>query len=157
MIQLEWNPNERGGIPMKQELLHEIRSQLSALGLTAAASDKTDLTYDATLLDASFSTGKRTLRYEAMILLDETDKQVRMYEKTTETGAGVSFGMSGETSFQSGSTLMRKVKCVQYDPTGKAFEYNYDLGAISKAVKSAAIDHGWSFKTVILKKNAMFR
>ena len=49
-------------------------------------------------------------------------------KKTTETSAGVSFGMSGETSFQSGNTLMRKVKCVQYDLTGKAFEYNFDLG-----------------------------
>ncbi|NTV04381.1 hypothetical protein HGA89_05650, partial [bacterium] len=56
-----------------------------ALGLAAAPSDKTDLALDATLLDASFSTGKRTLRYEAMILLDEAEKQVRVYEKTTET------------------------------------------------------------------------
>ncbi len=142
---------------MKQDLLSEIQTQLSALGLAATPSDKTDLALDATLLDASFSTGKRTLRYEAMILLDEAEKQVRMYEKTTETSAGVSFGMSGETSFQSGNTLMRKVKCVQYDLTGKAFEYNFDLGAISKTVKRAAQDHGWSFKTVIMKKNAMFR
>jgi hypothetical protein len=65
--------------------------------------------------------------------------------------------MSGETSFQSGSTLMRKVKCVQYDPTGKVLEYNFDLGAISKAVKAAALSHGWGFKTVIMKKNAMYR
>lgn len=142
---------------MKKDLLLEIQTQLGALGMSAAAGDKTDLVIDAELVDAAFSTGKKKLRYEAMILLDEGDKQVKMYEKTTETSAGVSFGMSGETSFQSGSTLMRKVKCVQYDPTGKVLEYNFDLGAISKAVKAAALSHGWGFKTVIMKKNAMYR
>ena len=142
---------------MKKDLLLEIQSQLSALGMSAATGDKTDLTIDAELIDAVFLTGKKKLRYEAMILLDEGDKQVRMYEKTTESSAGVSFGMSAETSFQSGSTLMRKVKSVQYGPEGKVFEYNFDIGAISKAVKLAAKEHGWSFQTVILKKNAMFR
>ena len=142
---------------MKQDLMQEIVSQLSALGLSAAASDKTDLVIDAELVDAAFSMGKVKLKYEAMILLDEDAKSVKMYEKTTEVRAGVSFGMSGETSFQSGSTLMRKVKCVQYDLTGKVLEYNFDLGAIGKAVKTAALSHGWGFKSVIIKKNAMYR
>ena len=142
---------------MKQDLLQEIETQLSSLGMTPVKGDKTDLSIDAELLDASFSTGKKKIKYEAMILLDEAEKVVRMYEKTTELSAGVSFGMSGETSFQSGSTLMRKVTSVQYGPEGKVFEYNFDLGAISKAVKGAAKEHGWSFKTVILKKNAMYR
>ena len=142
---------------MKKDLLLEIETLLSNMGVAVTKGDKTDLSIDVELLDASFSTGKKKLKYEAMILLDEADKAVRMYEKTTETSSGVSFGMSGETSFQSGSTLMRKVKSVQYGPEGKVFEYNFDLGAISKAIKSAALAHGWSFKTVIIKKNAMFR
>ncbi len=142
---------------MKKELLLEIENQISALGISVTTGEKTDLTIEAELLDASFSTGKKKLKYEAMILLDEAEKAVRMYEKTTEISAGVSFGASGETSFQSGSTLMRKVKSVQYGPEGKVFEYNFDLGAIPKAVKSAAKEHDWSFKTVILKKNAMYR
>jgi len=142
---------------MKKDLLLEIETLLSNMGVAVTKGDKTDLSIDVELLDASFSTGKKKLKYEAMILLDDADKAIRMYEKTTETSSGVSFGMSGETSFQSGSTLMRKVKSVQYGPEGKVFEYNFDLGAISKAIKSAAQAHGWSFKTVIIKKNAMFR
>ena len=43
------------------------------------------------------------------------------------------------------------------DPTGKVMEFNFDLGAISKSVKAAAAAHGWGFKTVIIKKNAMYR
>ena len=140
---------------MKKELLLEIENQISALGISVTTGEKTDLTIDAELLDASFSTGKKKLHYEAMILLDEADKIIKMYEKTTEISAGVSFGMSGESSFQSGSTLFRKVKSVQYGPEGKVFEYNFDLGAIPKAVKTAAQAAGWKFKTVIIKKNAM--
>jgi len=142
---------------MKQELMQDIMSQLSALGLPVEQSDKTDLMIDAELLDATLVSGKKKLKYEAMILLDEGDKTVKMYEKTTEINVGVSFGMSGESSFQSGSTLMRKVKFVQIDATGKVMEFNFDLGAISKTVKAAAAAQGWRFKTVIIKKNAMYR
>ncbi|NLI53592.1 MAG: hypothetical protein GX417_04630 [Clostridiales bacterium] len=142
---------------MKRDLMQEIENQLSTMGISVTRGDKTDLSIDAELLDASFSTGKKKPRYEASILLEEHDKAVKMYEKTTEISAGVSFGMSGESSFQSGSTLFRKVKSVQYGPEGKVFEYNFDIGAITKAVKTAALAQGWSFKTVILKKNAMYR
>jgi hypothetical protein len=140
---------------MKQDLIQEIVTKLSSIGVRAEAGDKTDLTINEELLDASFSTGKKKVRYESMILLDEADKTVKMYEKTTEISAGVSFGMSGESTFQSGKTLFRKVKSVQYGPEGKVFEYEFDIGAITKTVKTAALAQGWKFKTVIMKKNAM--
>ncbi len=142
---------------MKNELMIEIENQLATLGISPEKGNKTDLSIETELLDASFSTGKKKIRYEAMILLDESANTVKMYEKTTEISVGVSFGMSGESSFQSGKTLFRKVKSIQYGPEGKVFEYNFDIGAISKAVKSAAQTQGWSFKTVIMKKNAMYR
>lgn len=140
---------------MKQQMLSQIESQLAAIGVQAKPDAHTDLAIDVELLDAGFSTGKKKIRYESMILADESDKTINMYEKTTEISAGVSFGMSGESSFQSGSTLFRKVKSVQYGPEGKVFEYNFDLGAIPKTVKEIAKANGWKFKTVILKKKAM--
>lgn len=140
---------------MKKELLQEIETGLSSIGVKATPDEKTDLAIDTELLDASFSTGKKKIHYESMILLDESDKTVRMYEKTTEISAGVSFGMSGESTFQSGKTLFRKVKSVHYGPEGKVFEYNFDIGAIAKTVKAAALAQGWKFKTVVLKKKAM--
>ena len=142
---------------MKQELLLEIESQLSSTGIRAEKGGQSDLSIDTELVDASFSTGKKKLRYEALILLDEAEKTVKMYEKTTESSSGISFGMSGETSMQSGSTLFRKVKSIQYGPEGKVLEYNFDLGAIPKSVKAAALAAGWKFKTVIIKINAMYR
>ena len=140
---------------MNEQLREQIRMNLAEMGVTAGPDARTDLAIDMELLDASFSTGKHKLHYEAAILLDEREKTVRMYEKTTETSAGVSFGMSGERSFQSGKTLMRKVKALQYGPEGKVFEFQFDLGAINKTVRAAAEQNGWRFKTVILRKNAM--
>ena len=140
---------------MKQDVLQEIESQLTTMGIRPVRGGQTDLSVDTELIDAGFSTGKKKIHYEALILLDKAENTVKMYEKTTETSSGISFGMSGETSMQSGSTLFRKVKSIQYGPEGKVFEYNFDLGAIPKAVKTAAQAAGWKFKTVIIKKNAM--
>ncbi len=140
---------------MKQQMLSQIESQLAAIGVQAKPDAHTDLVIDVELLDASFSTGKKKIHYEAMILADESNQTINMYEKTTEMSSGVSFGMSGESTFQSGSTLFRKVKSVQYGPEGKVFEYSFDLGAIPKTVKENAKASGWKFKTVIQKKKAM--
>lgn len=142
---------------MKNELMQEIETQLSTIGVSVTKGGQTDLSIDVELLDASFSTGKKKIHYESMILLDEADKTIRMYEKTTEISAGVSFGASAQSSYQTGSTLFRKVKSIQYGPEGKVFEYNFDIGAIPKTVKTAAQAHGWKFKTVIMKKKAMYR
>lgn len=81
---------------------------------------------------------------------------IYMYEKTTEVGHGLSFGGHSGSSFQSGKTLFRKVKSVQYSLDGKAYEYTLDLGAIPKAVKETARQYGWKFKTVLSKNKAMY-
>ena len=141
---------------MKQQILAQIETRLAQIGVSAKPDEKTDLAIDAELLDAKFSTGKKKIRYEAMILADEADKTVRMFEKTTELSAGVSFGMSAESTTQTGKTLFRKVKSVQYGPEGKVFEYEFDIGAIPKTVKEIAKENGWKFKTVVFKKKAMY-
>jgi len=141
---------------MKQDILTQIESELAAIGVQAKSDAKTDLVIDAELLDVKFSTGKKKIHYESAILADEKDQTVRMFEKTTEISAGFSFGASGETTSQSGKTLFRKVKSVQYGPEGKVYEYEFDIGAIAKTVKGIAQKNGWKFKTVILKKKAMY-
>ncbi|MEN6595233.1 MAG: hypothetical protein ABFC31_09865 [Clostridiaceae bacterium] len=141
---------------MKQQILKQIESQLSAIGVTARADAATDLLVEAELLDISFGTGKKKIRYEAAVLADEDERTIRLYEKTSELSAGFSFGMSAESSTQSGKTPFRKVMSVQYGPEGKVYEYTFDIGAIAKTVKNAAEQNGWKFKTVILKKKAMY-
>ena len=107
-------------------------------------------------LDAKWRTGSRWIHYEALILANEGARSVYMYERTIEIGSGHSFGMSSDSSFQTGRTLFRKVKSVQYGPDGKAYEYAFDLGAIPAAAREAATRAGWKFKTVISKQKALY-
>jgi hypothetical protein len=79
-----------------------------------------------------------------------------MWQKTGEISSGFSFGFSGGSYYQSGSTLFRKVKAVQYAPDGKVYEYNLNLGAIAEAAKSTAKRYGWKFKTVINRDKASY-
>ena len=68
---------------MKEQIVSQIESKLSELGIDAQKGPKTDLAIDIELLDAAFSTGKRKINYESMILVDESDQTIKMYEKTT--------------------------------------------------------------------------
>ncbi|HNW05260.1 MAG TPA: zinc ribbon domain-containing protein [Oscillospiraceae bacterium] len=141
---------------MTQQILTEIGAKLSSLGIPAQVGNGTDLAIHTEFLDAGWSTGDKKIGYEAAVFANERDNTVYMYEKTTEIGHGFSFGEDSGASFQSGTTLFRKVKSVQYGPDGKAYEYTLDLGAIPKAVKETAKRYGWKFKTVINKNKAMY-
>lgn len=79
-----------------------------------------------------------------------------MWEMSKEVSSGFSFGSNSESSFQSGSTLARKIKGTGYGLDGKAYEYNIDLGEISKIVKDTAKQSGWKFKTALKKEKAMY-
>jgi hypothetical protein len=141
---------------MKQQILAEISSKLSALGIPVQNGNGADITINTEFLDAGWSTGSKKISYEASIFANEQDNVVYMNEKTIEIGHGLSFGGGSGSSFQSGKMLFRKVKSVQYGLDGKSYEYTLDLGAIPKAVKETAKLYGWKFKTVIIKNKAMY-
>ncbi len=141
---------------MKQQMITEIVQKLTALMLPVVQGQETDLSINCEFLDASWGSGSRKISYETAIFLNEDEKQIFMYEKTLEIGSGISFGTSSDTTFQSGTTLFRKVKSVQYGPDGRAFDYNLDLGAIPKAVKETAKQYGWKFKTVLSRSKACY-
>jgi len=141
---------------MKQQILAQIADRLSALGISARYGTGTDISIAENFFDANWGTGSKKIDYEASVFLDEQKQTAFMYEKTTETGRGLSFGSDEETSFQSGKTLFRKVKGVRCGPDGRSVEYNLDLGAIPSAVKETAKQFGWSFKTVLKKEKAMY-
>jgi len=140
----------------KMLLLQKITSELNRLNIPYQTGGGADLTVIKEFLDAGWSTGNKKVTYEASVFADESSDTVFMWELTKEKGSGFSFGSSGESYSQSGTTLYRKVKSTQYAPDGKVYEYTLDLGAISKAVKSAAKDAGWKFKTVISRGKASY-
>ena len=140
----------------RQELIARIAGQLQQLGTPFQMGNGADFTITHEFLDAGWSTGSKRIQYDACITLDEAGQDVHMWEKTTETGGGLSGGFGGGSWSQSGTTLFRKVKSVQYGPDGKAYEISLDLGAIPKGVKTAAKEGGWKFHTVLRKEKAMY-
>lgn len=142
---------------MKNEMVSEIGQKFTEMHIPFAVGGKTDIVVSAEFLDAKWAAGKKKIAYEAAILLDEKKKVIFMYEKTVNSGGGFSFGSSSEEFSQYKSTLMRKVKSVQYDASGKVYEYELNLGDISRAVKECAAKNGWKLKTVVSQKKAIYK
>ncbi len=137
-------------------LVSAISTALRALGVPVQLGAGTDVSVRTEFLDAGWGTGDKRIDYEALVFVDDAEQTVFLYEKTAETGSGFSFGSSSESSFQSGATLFRKVKGVQYSTDGKAYEYKLDLGSIPKAVKETAKQHGFKCRTVLSRDKALW-
>lgn len=140
----------------KQALIEIILPKLNNLGISYSLYEETDVSINCEFLDASWGSGNKRINYEASVYFDESTETVFMREFTKETGSGFSFGIDSESSFQSGTTLFRKVKSIQYGTDGKAYEYTLDLGAITKIFKETAKENGWKFKTVLKKEKALY-
>ncbi|MEA4812700.1 MAG: hypothetical protein VB108_09040 [Anaerolineaceae bacterium] len=140
----------------KEQLLSQISEEWNRLRVLHQKGGQSDLSIAEKFVEAGWSSGKKEISYEASVYADVQEGCVYMWEMTKEKGSGFSFGSSSESSFQSGTTLFRKVKSRQYGPEGKVYEYELDLGAIPKAVKQASKDGGWKFKTVLSKGKASY-
>lgn len=140
----------------KEAILRQITQRFSEMGIPYQLGNGTDIAVNAQFLDAGWSTGKKEISYQALILADEGQKTVFMWEMTKEVSQGFSYGLDASSSFQSGRTLFRKVKSVQYGPEGKVYEISLDLGSIPKTVKEAARANGWKFKTVLKREKALY-
>lgn len=140
----------------KNEIIASIARQYEEIGILHKIGGETDIAVDQELLDAKHATGKVKIHYENLILLDEAEKTIYFWELTKEIKSGFSFGFSSKSYTQSGATLSRKVKAVQYTIDGKAYEYEFDLGQLNQIVKTAAKENGWKFKVVLSKKKALY-
>lgn len=141
---------------MKTEIVQEIFEKLHSLGLDPTLGGASDITVNCQLLDAKGGSGSKTITYENAVLVDEKEKAIFLYEKTAEKSKGFSFGSSSESSFQSGKTLSRHVKGVFVGTNGAQVSYDFDIGEISKTIKSVAETHGLKFKSVIRRKSAEY-
>ncbi len=139
---------------MKSEVVQEIFDKLDSMGLSPKLGGVSDITVNCQLLDAKGGSGSKTITYENAVLFDEKEKTIFLYEKTAEKSKGFSFGSSSESTFQSGKTLSRHVKGVFMGANGVKIDYDYDIGEISKSIKSIAEMHNLKFKTVIRRKSA---
>ena len=140
----------------KLEMMNRIASTLAGIGIRCQFDAGTDISIEAGFLDAGWSTGEKRIEYQSATFLDEATRTLHFWELTKESGSGFSFGGGSESSFQSGTTLFRKVKSVGYGPDGKAYEYSLDIGAIVRTFKETAKQYGWKFKVVLKKERAMW-
>ena len=139
---------------MKAEVIEEIFAKMESMGLAPKRGLDSDIIVESELLDAKGGLSEKKISYENAILVDEKEKTVFLYEKTTEKSKGFSFGSSTESSFQSGKTLSRHVKGTFIGTNGVMVSYDFDIGDISKSIKVIAEKHGLKFKTVIRRKSA---
>lgn len=140
----------------KSNLINSIVGKLEGIGIYPTIGKETDIEILKEFLDAKYSTGEKKITYTGLALFDDSNKVLYYYEKTKEESKGFSFGSDSESSFQSGTTLYRKIKSVGYAPDGKAYEYEIDIGQITKIFKETAKESGWKFKTVINYKKAKY-
>ncbi len=141
----------------KQQIQAKLVETLTRMGITFAQEKESDLEIHTEFVNESWSSGRKKFRYDAFIRLNEEEKTVYLWQKTTETGAGLLFGCGLETTTQTGAASFRKVKLLQYGPEGKVVELNANLGEIAKAVKTAAKQNGWKFHTALRQDKAKYR
>jgi len=140
----------------KQEMIDAITMRLRSLGVFPQESTVTDIEIQEEFLDAEWSTGKKKIEYRALALLDEDQNTLYFWEFKKETSAGFSFGFKSEKSSQACATVYRHVKGIGYGPEGKAYEYDLDLGAITRIFKEIATNEGWKFRVVLSKRKASY-
>jgi len=150
----------------KEKLKEQILSINSAdLPYQIKPSEKSDLELNWKIADAKwlgiFAKEKIKKTYRAYIYLDEPKHTVRFWEAidNVEWVAGAP-KIHFQKEFFRGKIIYQKSSAVQYgireDKTfGKVYEYKFDINNIHGPLQKIALDSGWEFIEVLMKKHAM--
>lgn len=141
---------------MKEKIIQEFDSRIEELGLKRSETNATDIYIKNVLLDASFKGGTNRIEYEVNALIDEKKRTIFLYELVKENGKGFSYGTSFESTLQSGLSVAKKVKSTKYGLDGKAYDYEFNLGVISKIFREIAEANKYQLKIVLYKKMANY-
>lgn len=140
----------------KEVIISEVLAKLDDLGVSYNIGKGTDVSINCEFTNANCGAGNKNIKYFASVYFNEAIKTVFMWELTKEKKNGFAFQEAEETFYQSGMTQFYRVNTTQYDIEGKLYEYTLDLGAIPKAFKDTAKNHGWSFKMVLKREKALY-
>jgi hypothetical protein len=156
----------------KAESISKASLQKQIMGINSAdlpyqikLSETSDLEITWKIVDAKwqgiFAKEKINKTYRAYMALDEANHTVRYWEAlgNVEWVAGAP-KVHFQREFFRGKIISQKSYGVQYgvkeDKTlGKVYEYKFDINAIREPIRKAAIDGGWEFVEVLMKKHAM--
>lgn len=141
---------------MKDKIIQMFDSRIEELGLKRTESKSTDIYIKAVLIDASFKSGSNRIEYEVNALIDEKKRTIFLYELLKESGKGFSYGTSFESTLQSGLSVMKKVKSTKYGIDGKAYDFEFNIGVVSKIFREIAEENKYQLKIVLYKKMANY-
>jgi hypothetical protein len=139
----------------KPELIRIITEQYKALGVVCIQGGTADITVDQEVLGAKLTDEMIKIRYQNSVLISEDDQTVYFWEQAKNIKSGFSFGRRAESRSKP-DTALRKVKSVQSGIEGRTYEIEFDIGRLSKIVKTNAIRYGFKLKTVSSKKMASY-
>ena len=159
---------KKPGVPTisKQSLQQQILAiNAPDLPYEIKPSEKTDFELDWKIADAKwlgiFAKESIKKTYRGFIYLDESKHTVRFWEAidNVEWVAGAP-KIHYQKEFFRGKIIYQKSYGVQYgireDKTiGKVYEYKFDINDIHGPLQKIALDGGWEFVEVLMKKHAM--
>lgn len=134
-----------------EEIINEIITAIKLLNLPYEINNNL-IKIKAELLDATSSVNIKKIQFECLIYFVAKNKNLLYFQKIEESSSGLVFAKSFESYSQSGSSLNKKVKFVQYGIDGKEYSYSFDLGQLQKSVKEISKKHNAKFKNVISRK-----
>lgn len=139
-------------------LLADILAEIGQhAGYRAAYGTDTDITIDNTVADASWSTGKKKVSYEAIMKAVEEECVLYFWEMLKESSSGLSFGtMESESYTTSGMKRWGKTKETVIGPGGVVADYEWDYGKTRQLVESVCARHGFRLKVVLRKGSARY-
>ena len=167
MFEYQGGKKKPGIEPVGKETLRERISGINSLTLPyeIKPSEKTDLELIWKIADARWLAvfAKEGIKktYRAYIYLDESKHTVRFWQAidNVEWVAGAP-KVHFQKEFFRGKIIYQKSYGVQYgvkeDGTvGKVYEYKFDINDIVGPIQKQALDGGWEFIEVMMKKHAM--
>ena len=136
----------------RNELLEQLLSLDEKGPFIIQPGTDTDIVVDNEVVNKSWATGKKTVSYQARILLQESDNTAYFWEMLMERSSGIQFKAGFEKTRIKGKEVFSSSSEKVYGLNGeKVLDYQFDYGSLREAFKEIIEQAGWDFKLVILK------
>ena len=142
----------------KDALLKAIEQALSQNPqLMVRPGERSDLEIKNVLADYNIKVGRKKVEYSACLLAKEDERKVVFWEMLKEQSSGfrgLFAGFKVETYKSDGRTISGKVREVDWNPSGRAIDYEWDYAQTRQLVEKVVKSYGWKFTTTLRRGQA---
>ncbi len=126
--------------------------------ITITAGNHSDLEISGTLAEMKWLLGKKLVKYNACLSLNESDQIILFWEMVSETTIGFPpiFTASCATYKTTGNTISGQKKEAGYG-IGGDYQYTWSYHEIRNTVENIAGAYGWQVQTVLNQSAAQRR